>query len=116
LIKILIVNFYYDLIMPNTVCAVILQKKEGYTNMYGHILYIIIYIGVSGIVTCFDFFVSYFLKFRNALGNEKTTKLVFIFKYMRSSSWIKNYIMYANLSIQIYSLKNKFYSIHKSYW
>jgi len=24
--------------------------------------------------------------------------------------------MYANLSIQIYSLKNKFYSIHKSYW
>jgi len=35
---------------------------------------------------------------------------------MRSSSWIKNYIMYGNLSIQIYSLKNKFYSIHKSYW
>jgi len=29
LIKILIVNFYYDLIMPNTGCAVILQKKEG---------------------------------------------------------------------------------------
>jgi len=32
---------------------------------------------------------------------------------MRSSSWIKNYILYANLSIQIYSLKNKFYFIHK---
>jgi len=56
------------------------------------------------------------LKFKNALRNEKTVKfLVFIFKYMRSSSWIKNYIMYANLSIQIYSLKNKFHSIHKSY-
>jgi len=27
----------------------------------------------------------------------------------------KKSIMYANLSIQIYSLKNKFYSIHKSY-
>jgi len=24
-------------------CAVILQKIEGYMNMYGHILYIIIY-------------------------------------------------------------------------
>jgi len=24
--------------------------------------------------------------------------------------------MYANLGIQIYSLKNKFYSTHKSYW
>jgi len=88
LIKILIVNFHYDLIMPNTGCAVILQKKEEYMNMYGHILYIIIY--VSGITTCLDFFVSflgsYFLKFRNALENEKTTKLVFIFKCMRSSS------------------------------
>jgi len=43
LIKILIVNFHYDLIMPNTGCAVILQKKEGYMNIYEHILYIIIY-------------------------------------------------------------------------
>jgi len=55
-------------------------------NIYGHILYIII--GVSGITM--DFFVSFFgscfLKFRNALGNEKTAKLVFIFKWMRSSS------------------------------
>jgi len=48
-IKILIVNFHYDLIMPNIGCAVILQKKEGHMNiyghmnMYGHILYIIIY-------------------------------------------------------------------------
>jgi len=49
------------------------------------------------------------LKLRNALGNEKTAKLIFIFKWMRSSSRIKNYIMYANLSIQIYSLKNKFF-------
>jgi len=40
LIKILIVNFHYDLIMPNTSCTVILKKKEGYMNMYGHILYI----------------------------------------------------------------------------
>jgi len=39
--KILIVNFHYDLIMSNTCCAVILQKKEGYINMYGHIFYII---------------------------------------------------------------------------
>jgi len=43
LIKILIVNFHYDLIMLNTSCAVILQKKEGYMNMYRYILYIIIY-------------------------------------------------------------------------
>jgi len=55
------------------------------------------------------FFDSCFLKFKNALRNEKTTKLVFIFKYMRSSSGIKNYITYVNLSIQIYSLKNKFF-------
>jgi len=45
-----------------------------------------LYIGVSGIATCLDFFVSFFgscfLKFRNALGNEKTAKLVFIFKWM----------------------------------
>jgi len=38
-----IVNFHYDLIMPNSDCTVILQKKEGYINIYGHILYIIIY-------------------------------------------------------------------------
>jgi len=29
--------------MPNTGRVVILQKKEGCMNMYGHILYIIIY-------------------------------------------------------------------------
>jgi len=29
--------------MPNTGCAVILQNKKGYMNVYGHILYIIIY-------------------------------------------------------------------------
>jgi len=58
---------------------------------------------------CF-FFGSYFLKLKNALRNEKTAKLVFIFKYMRLSSWMKNYIMYVNLNTQIYSLKNKFYS------
>jgi len=84
--------------------------------MYEHILYIIIY----WIATCLDFFVSFFdscfLKLKNALENEKIAKLVFTFKYMRSSLWIKNYIMYANLSIKIYSLKNMFYSIHKSYW
>jgi len=34
LIKILVVNFHYDLIMPNTSCAVILQKKGRYINMY----------------------------------------------------------------------------------
>jgi len=37
---------------------------------------------------CFNFFVSFFdscfLKFKNALKNEKTAKLVFIFKYMRA--------------------------------
>jgi len=38
LVKILIVNFYYDLIMFNIGCAVILQKKEGYMNIYGHII------------------------------------------------------------------------------
>jgi len=46
-----------------------------------------LYIGVSEIATYCDFFVSffgsYFLKFRNALGDEKTAKLVFIFKCMR---------------------------------
>jgi len=42
LIKILIVNFHYNLIMPNTGSAVILQKKKEYMNVYGHILYIII--------------------------------------------------------------------------
>jgi len=41
LIKILIIHFHYDLIMPNTGCVVqyftkerILQKKEKYINMY----------------------------------------------------------------------------------
>jgi len=43
------------------------------------------------------------------MRQETTAKLVFIFECMRSSSSIKNYIMYTNLSIQIYSLKNKFY-------
>jgi len=56
--------------------------------MYGHILYIII--SVSEIATCCDFFVSFFgfcfLKLRNALGNKRTVKLVFIFKCTRSSS------------------------------
>jgi len=68
---------------------------------------------------CCDFFVfffdSCFLKLRNALENERTVKLVFIFKCKRPSLWIKNYIMYANLNIQIYPLKNKFYFIHKFY-
>jgi len=52
--------------------------------VYNYILYI------SGIATCLDFFVSFFdfcfLKFKNALRSEKTAKLVFIFKYMHSSS------------------------------
>jgi len=44
LIKIFIVNFHYDLVMPNWLCrAAILQNKEEYMNMYEHILYIIIY-------------------------------------------------------------------------
>jgi len=46
-------------------------------------------IGVSEIATYCDFFVSFFdsrfLKHKNALENEKTAKLVFIFKCMRSS-------------------------------
>jgi len=33
-----------------------------------------------------SFFGFCFLKLRNALGNKKTAKLVFIFKCMRSSS------------------------------
>jgi len=90
LIKILIVHFHYDLITQYWLCcAVILQKKEGYMNMYGYILYIIIYWCLR-IAICLDFFISFFdscfLKFRNALGNEKTAKLVFIFKCMRLSS------------------------------
>jgi len=45
LIEIFIVNFHYDLIMSNTGYAVqqFYKKKEGYLNMYGYILYIIIY-------------------------------------------------------------------------
>jgi len=48
LIKILIVNFHYDLIMPNTDCAVILQKiylltkqqkKEGHMDIFCIIIY-----------------------------------------------------------------------------
>jgi len=51
--------------MPNTdcvvwICAVILQKKKEYMNMYGHILYIIIY-GVSGIAMCLLCFFFRFL-------------------------------------------------------
>jgi len=59
--------------------------------MYGHILYIIIYWLVSEIATC-DFFVSffdsYFLKLRNALGNEKTVKFFFIFYFFLYSFYI----------------------------
>jgi len=39
LIKILIVNLHYDLIMPNTGCAVILQKKEGYEHVWTYFIY-----------------------------------------------------------------------------
>jgi len=42
LIKILIVNFHYDLIMPNTGRA-------------------IVYIGISGIATCRDLFILFFI-------------------------------------------------------
>jgi len=60
--------------------------------MYEHVWTYFVYnnIGVSEIATCYDFFVSFFdscfLKLRNALGNEKTVKLVFTFKCIRSSS------------------------------
>jgi len=59
--------------------------------MYEHVWTYFVYnhILVSEIACC-DFFVSFFgfcfLKLRNALGNEKTVKLVFIFKCMRSAS------------------------------
>jgi len=44
LIKILIVNFYYDLIMPNTGCVVLYNfTKERRVYEHGHILNIIIY-------------------------------------------------------------------------
>jgi len=54
-------------------------------KMYGHILYIIIYWCFRDCyvprLLCFFFSVLVSLmKFRNALGNEKTAKLVFIFK------------------------------------
>jgi len=61
-------------------------------NMYRHILYIIVYNyilvspGLLRASTFFSFFGSCFSKFRNALGNEITAKLVFIFKCMRLSS------------------------------
>jgi len=59
--------------------------------MYGHILCIIIYWYLRD-ATWLDFFVSffgsYFLKFKNVknVKKRKTTKLVFIFKYMHSLS------------------------------
>jgi len=59
--------------MSNTGCAVILQKKENYMNMYGHILYIIIYLVSPRLLRAYflvSFFNTCFLKFRNALGND----------------------------------------------
>jgi len=59
--------------------------------MYGHILYIIIYWCLRD---CYlDFFVSFFgscfLKVRNALGNEKTAKLVVVPNYaLRSTLYV----------------------------
>jgi len=41
------------------------------------------------------------LKLRNALRNEKTAKLVFIFKCMRSASWIKNYVYKFNIKFNL---------------
>jgi len=55
-------------------------------NMNGYFVYILSIIYISGIAMCLDFLFSCFLKFRNALRNENTDKLVFIFKCMRSSS------------------------------
>jgi len=68
--------------------------------MYEHIC-IYLYIAVSGIATCLDFFVSFFgfcfLKFRNALGNEKTAKLFFIFKCMRVHLREQKIILYMQI-------------------
>jgi len=51
------------------------------------------------------------LKPRNALGNEKTVKFLYlsVCVHLREQK-----IMYTNLNIQIYLLKNKFYFIYKS--
>jgi len=87
LIKILIDNFHYDLIMSNTVCCNFTKEERIYEHVWTY--FVNNYIGVSEIATYCDFFVSFFgscfLKLRKALGNEKTAKLVFIFKCMGSS-------------------------------
>jgi len=86
LIKILIVNFYYDLIILAVLCSNFIKERRIYKHVWTYFVYNYIY--VSGIAMCFNFFVSFFdscfLKFKNALKNEKTAKLVFIFKYMRA--------------------------------
>jgi len=56
-------------------------------NMYEHNFaynYILVSPGLLHALTSLFFFGSYFLKFKNALRNKKTAKLVFIFKYMHS--------------------------------
>jgi len=55
-------------------------------NVYGHILYIIIYWCLRDCDFFVSFFGSCFLKLKNALENKKTAKLIFIFKCMHSFS------------------------------
>jgi len=73
LIKILIVNFHYDLIILAVLCSNFTKERRKYEHVWTYFVYN--YIGVSGIATCLDFLVSFFgscfLKCKNALKKRK---------------------------------------------